>query len=153
MSRPATAREALMVETIGELAELIQRVEALAPALDGTRAELLKANAALEHEVAGLQNRMAEVTEIARTQVVRYIAQRAEEAARKALDQQSRAMADAARVAFGAELGATMQRLQTTLLPLIEDQQRRWERWLVHAATVVVSVTVTAWLVIALMRH
>ena len=44
---------------------------------------------------------------------VKHILARTEEAARQSADLQSRAMADAARVAFGADLGATLQRLQS----------------------------------------
>ena len=44
---------------------------------------------------------------------MKHILTRTEEAARQSADLQSRAMADAARVAFGADLGATLQRLQS----------------------------------------
>lgn len=139
MTDPATAREALIVEAIGDVAKLLREVEAVAPALDQTCQALLLANASLRDELSGFERRMAAITENAKTVTAKHLAARADEAARRSIDQQSRAMADAARVAFGAELGATMQRLQATLQPLIERQARRWETWMTHAAAAAVA--------------
>ena len=52
-------------------------------------------------------------------------------------------MADAARVAFGAQLGATLQRLESALQPLIERRERPWERWLTHAAAAAAASAAT----------
>lgn len=145
MTDPATAREALIVEAIGEVAKLIRKVEALVPSVDETCQALQQAHTNLRDELAGFESRMAAITENAKTQTVKHLAARADEAARRSIDQQSRAMADAARVAFGAELGATMQRLQATLRPLIERPERRWERWLTHAAAAAAASAMT-WL-------
>ncbi|MGM9489752.1 hypothetical protein [Ideonella sp. YS5] len=71
---------------------------------------------------------------------------RTDEAGRRAIDLQSRAMADAARVAFGAELGATMQRLQSNSPPRLARSTRHWERWLTHAVAAVAASAVTWWL-------
>jgi len=143
MNPPSTAREALIVEAIGEVAQLLQRVEALRAALDETCQALLQASTTLENHVAGFERRMAAITENAKTQAVRYMAARTVEATRRSIDLQSRAMADAARVAFGAELGATMQRLQAMVRPLLEARERRWERWLTHAAAATASSAAT----------
>ena len=139
MTDPATAREALIVEAIGDVAKLLREVEAVAPALDETCQALLLANASLRDELSGFERRMAAITENAKTVTAKHLAARAEEAARRSIDQQSRAMADAARVAFGVELGATMQRLQATLQPLVSRRRRRWETWLTHAAVAAVA--------------
>jgi len=148
MSPPSTAREALIVEAIGDVAQLLQRVEALTSALDEACQALRQASTTLQDDVAGFERRMAAITENAKAQAVRYMAAQTAEATRRAIDQQSRAMADAARLAFGAELGATMQRLQTTLRPLLERRERPWERWLVHAAVAAVAAAATWVLVI-----
>jgi hypothetical protein len=47
MSHPSTAREAFIVETIGEVAALLDRVEAVTPALDASRLALVSASAEL----------------------------------------------------------------------------------------------------------
>lgn len=143
MNHPSTAREALFAEALGEVAALIERVETLAPVLDETCAALQLASKTQRDELAGFERRMAAITEHAKTQTVRHLAARTDEAARRSIDQQSRAMADAARVAFGAELGATLQRLQTTLQPLIERRQQHWEPWLTHIAVAVAASAAT----------
>jgi len=148
MSPPSTAREALIVEAIGDVAQLLQRVEALRPAMDEACQALRHASITLQDHVAGFERQMAAITANAKTQTVRYMAAQTAEATRRSIDQQSRAMADAARVAFGAELGATMQRLQTTLQPMLERREQRWERWLTHAAVAAASAALTWALVV-----
>ena len=144
MNSPATAREALIVEAIGEVAKLLQDVEALAPVLNNSCRALQEANTSLRDELASFERRIAAIAENAKTQTVKYIATRAGEAAGRSVDQQSRAMADAARVAFGAELGATMQRLQTTLQPLLKRREPPWDQWLTHVAAAAVG-SATTW--------
>jgi len=143
MNSPATAREALIVEAIGEVAKLLQDVEALTPVLNDSCRALQEANTSLRDELASFERRIAAIAENAKTQTVKYIATRAGEAAGRSVDQQSRAMADAARVAFGAELGATMQRLQTMLQPLLERREQPWDRWLTHVAAAAVGSAAT----------
>ena len=144
MTAPATAREALIVETIGEVARLIEAVEALAPILKDSCQDLQRANTGLRTELAAFERRIAVIAENAKTQAVKHIVARADEAAGRSIDQQGRAMADAARVAFGAELGATMQRLQTMLQPLLEQHRTVWRRWLTHAAAAAAGSGTTA---------
>ena len=143
MTNPTTAREALIVEALGEAAKLIRQVEALAPVLVETCQALLQANVNLRDSLSGFESRMAAITENAKARTVQHLAVRIEEAARRSVESQGRAMADAARVAFGAELGATMQRLQSALQPLIERQERHWESWLTHLAVASAASAVT----------
>jgi hypothetical protein len=88
----------------------------------------------LADQLAAFKVHIAALTEKAKVQAVKYILARADEAARRSIELQSRAMADAARVAVGVELGATMQKLQLGLQPLLDGCARPWERWLIHAA-------------------
>lgn len=148
MTEPTTAREALIVEAIGDVARLIQDVEALSPALGETCRTLEQATTALREELARFEARMAAITEQAKAQTVKHLAARVDEASRHSIDQQSRAMADAARLAFGAEAGAAVQRLRAALQPLIEHQRRSLEQWLTHL--VVAAVASAATLALAL---
>lgn len=143
MTDPATAREALIVEAIGDVARLVREVEALAPTIEEACRALQQANACLHDELAGFESRMTSITANAKTQTVKYLAARVDEAARRSIDQQSRAMADAARVAFGAELYATMQRLRAMQQRLIDRLGKRWESWLTHAAAAIVASAAT----------
>lgn len=150
MTQATTTREALIVEALGEAAELIRQVEALAPALDQSRQALADAHSGLASQLAAFEAQVTALTEKAKVQAVKHILARTDEAARRSIEQQVRAMADAARVAFGAELGATMQRLQSALQPLIERRERRWERWLTHTAVAAVASAVTWMLAVSL---
>lgn len=143
MTHPSTTREALIVEALGEAEKLIRQVEALAPALDQSRQALADAHSGLAGQLAAFEAQVLALTEKAKVQVVKHILARTDEAARRSVELQGRAMADAARVAFGAELDATMQRLQGTLQPLIERRTRGWEPWLTHAAAAIVASAAT----------
>ena len=150
MTSPTTAREALIVEALGEAAALIRQVEALAPRLDESRQALADAHGRLADQMAAFDAQVTILTERAKVRAVKHIAVRTDEAARRSIELQGRAMADAARVAFGGELGATLQRLQSTLQPLIERPDRRWERWLTHAAAAATASAATWTLAISL---
>jgi hypothetical protein len=147
MTHPNTTREALIVEALGEAAKLIRQVEALAPALDESRQALADAHSGLAGQLAAFEAHVLALTEKSKAVAVKHILARTEEAARRSADLQSRAMADAARVAFGAELGAALQRLKS----LHQGPERRWEWWLTHAAAAATAsagtlmLTVTLW--------
>jgi hypothetical protein len=139
MTHPSTTREALIVEALGEAEKLIRQVEALAPALDQSRQALADAHSGLAGQLTAFEAQVLALTEKAKVQAVKHILARTDEAARRSTELQSRAMADAARVAFGADLGAAMQRLQT----LHERPGRRWEQWLTHAAAAATASAAT----------
>jgi len=139
MTHPSTTREALIVEALGEAEKLIRQVEALAPALDQSRQALADAHSGLAGQLAAFEAQVLALTEKAKVQAVKHILARTDEAARRSIELQSRAMADAARVAFGADLGAAMQRLQS----LHERPGRRWEQWLTHAAAAATASAAT----------
>lgn len=139
MTHPSTTREALIVEALGEAEKLIRQVEALAPALDQSRQALADAHSGLARQLAAFEAQVLALTEKAKVQAVKHILARTDEAARRSIELQSRAMADAARVAFGADLGAATQRLQTQH----ERPGRRWEQWLTHAAAAATASAAT----------
>jgi len=139
MMHPNTTREVLIVEALGEAAKLIRQVEALAPALDQSRQALADAHSGLSGQMAAFQSHVLALTEKAKVVALKHIQTRTEEAARQSADLQSRAMADAARVAFGAELGAAVQRLKS----LHERPGRRLEEWLTHAAAAATASAAT----------
>lgn len=139
MMHPSTTREALIVEALGDAAKLIRQVEALTPALDQSRQALADAHSGLAGQLAAFETQVTALTDKAKVQAVKHILARTDEAARRSIELQSQAMADAARVAFGADLGATLQRLQS----LHERPGRRWEQWLTHAAAAATASAAT----------
>lgn len=88
---------------------------------------------------------MVAVTDRAKELTAKHIASRADEAARRSIELQERAMADAARVALGAEVGAQMQRLHALMRSLASERRPPWEAWLTHAASASIGSLVT-WL-------
>lgn len=151
MNAPSTAREVLILEALGEAARLIQQVEDLVPTLEQSRESLTQARIVLAQELRSFEQRLSTLTERARADTVMHIVARTDEAARRSIDDQRRAMADAARLAFGAELGATGLRLQGAVETLLRQQTGRWERWLTHVA-VAAGVAMLTWALTALAR-
>ncbi|WP_088283001.1 hypothetical protein [Ideonella sp. A 288] len=144
MSGPSNTREALIAEAIGDLGTMMRDMAALAPLLEDSREALLQAKDELRESLADFQNRVLAISDNAKTQTVKYMAVKADEMTRRSIDQQGRAMADAARVALGAEVGAMLQCWQATLQALIDQQRtRRWEAWLTHVAAAAVASAAT----------
>lgn len=143
MNDPFAAREALIVEAIGEVAQLLDRVQSVTPAMQEAARAFQQARLDLNEQVTDFERRMTAASELAKSGVVKHIAAQTENAARRSIDQQSRAMADAARVAFGVELGAALQRLQVTLQPLLDLHKQRWDSFLTHAAAAAVAAAAT----------
>ncbi|KNZ30848.1 MAG: hypothetical protein AD742_20160 [Methylibium sp. NZG] len=145
MKPPSTAREALIVEAIGDVAGLLDRIEALMPAIDASRQAAADAGAQLAAGLEALEGRMAAVTETARTQVVQHIVRRTEEAARRAQEIQSRAITEAAREVFRGEVERSLQQLATAVQAASYRRRPAWEAWLTHASTAVMASAAT-WL-------
>lgn len=153
MSATSSAREALIAETLGEMAALLDRVEAVAPALDASRLALINASTELAGQVTAFESRMAGITENAKTQAVKHIARRTDEIARVSAEAQTRAMEEAARMMFRTEVGPALQRVAIPLQHLADLAHRGahpWQQWLTHAATAVMASGLTwalaAWL-------
>lgn len=149
MTRATTTREALIAEAVGETGRLLQQLEVLAPKLNEVCQAVLQADLQLHDTLAGFEPRMAAIAENAKRRTVYHLAAQVEESTQRSIEQQTRAMAEAARVAFGAELGATLQRLQAALQRLSEQPQRHWACWLTHLATGA-AASATTWV---LARH
>ena len=142
-----TAREELMAVAIGQLGELLDRMDNLAPNLDASRMELLITSTDLAKKVEAYSKRMDEITENAKVQTVKHIARRADEIARGTVDTQSRAMEEAARSVFRHEVGPALQRVTLPLqdvAALARKGAHPWEGWLLHAATAVLA-SVISW--------
>ena len=152
MIPPSTAREVLMIEALGDMASLMDRVEALVPALEKTRLALVKANTELAARAAAFESRTAAVTENAKTVAVEHITRRTSEIAQRSNLDQAQAMKEAARDLFNTEFGATLTGLVMSLRPLMKRIDQPWQSWLVHCATAAVSSALSG-LVVWLWLH
>ena len=153
MNGTSSAREALIAEALGEMAELLDRVEAVAPALDASRLALINASTELAGQVTAFESRMAGITENAKMQAVKHIARRTDEITRVSAEAPTRAMEEAARMLFRSEVGPALQRVAMPLQHLADLAHRGahpWQHWLTHAATAVAASAATwalaAWL-------
>lgn len=149
MSRPTTLREALIIEALGETDQLIRKVEALGKSLDERGLALALADTHLRNTLEGFEARMAAITENAKTRTVQYMTARAEDAGRQLIEQQSRAMGDAARAALGAEIGIALDQLRVTHQARVAQDERPCEQWLLPLLTVATSAAASAatWIV------
>jgi hypothetical protein len=143
MDRPGTAREALIAEVIGDLARLLDRAEALQPVMLESSQALVEARAQLADQLAAFETHVAALTEKVKVQAVKHILVRTDEAARRSVDTQTRAMAEAAQRLFKAEIDPALQRLAMPLQRLVQRVDRPWQQWLTHAATAAVASAAT----------
>lgn len=143
MNQPGTAREALLAEAIGDLARLLDRAEALQPAMLESRQSLVDAHTQLADQLAAFESHLTTLTEKAKVLAVKHILTRTDEAARRSVDAQSRAMADAAQALFKTQIEPALQRLAWPLQQLVQRVDRPWEQWLTHAATALVASAAT----------
>ncbi len=143
MTQPTTAREALIAEALGEVARLLDRVEALTPALHEATQAMTRASDELGGKLGAFDHRMTAISENAKTVVLEHITRRSNELTRRSLDEQSQAMSNAARTLFATEFGASQRRLAALLQPVAERLQRPWDSWLMHAATAAAASAAT----------
>ena len=143
MTDPSTAREALIAEALGEAAKLLQQLEELTPVIRGAAQSLRDADVQHRSTLAAFESRVQQTTEDAKRQAAQHIARRVDESARHLIEQQGQAMANAASVAFGAEIGATLKGFQLLLQRSRELQPSRWETWLTHLATAAAASAAT----------
>lgn len=111
MNQDHRAREALVAEALGDISELLDRVEALAPTLNSTCEAVTQASKQLEAQVAALESRMKRLAEHAQDVAVKHIAQRTRELMHAAAEAEHQSMAALARALFLSELNPSLQSL------------------------------------------
>lgn len=150
---PTTAREALLAELIGEVAQLLSRAETLTQQMNTARQGL--ANAAVDVVTAAVKAQ-AQVTQLGgkvQRKVIEHVRHRTNEITRDAFSQQRSAMAESARTLFHDEVGPTLAKLTADLRAAIEKANHPWDGWLAHAATATFSAAGSAWLMFVLLRR
>jgi hypothetical protein len=146
---PVTAREALLIEALAEMGNVLDRVETLTRALEAGQRDAVEAHGKLAVQVSTLEIRLAAAGETVKNNAVNFIAQRTNQATRQSIELHLRSMQEAARALFLKELEPTLQALVQPLLrvqEVVRENARPWDSWLTHAATASVASTCT-WLV------
>lgn len=153
MSDPDSAREAFFLEALGGMASLIDRLEAIAPALDASQRALVQASAKLSRQAAeqgaAFNGHIVQFTTKAQEHAVNHITQRVDEVTRRTLSLQVQAMEESARALFLKEVHPELRRLCEPLARLyavVQESSNPWNAWLTHAATATFAA-LTTWAV------
>ena len=147
MSQPTSAREALIVEALGEVALLLDRTESLTASMEVGRLALANASAELSDRMKLWEVGIEKVAQQVQAKAVEHIVRRTGKAASDSIELQARAMSAAARLAFSAEVDSNLARLTRSLQQVLHRVDRPWDLWLTHAATAAVSAAFTWWVI------
>jgi DNA repair exonuclease SbcCD ATPase subunit len=165
MSRSTTAREALIAELIGDIGDLLERVgslttrvesltaevQSLPRTLDKARKEMRDAASLLDSRLEPFRQQLAaEMEKTKHVAIKAFIGQTNYVAAQEHV-KQSQAMTVAARTILDKELEPRVRQFSQTLQRLVDEADRPWEAWLIHAATITCSALCSGWLVLHLL--
>jgi hypothetical protein len=142
--RAATAREALIAELIGDVAHLLDRVEALTPRMEGAQQGLARAANNLGAVVQPFQERIGKIGADTARQAVEHIRHRSGEIARDCAEEQIRSMTQAAQAIFIKDIEPPLRRLEANAERIVERAERPWDAWLTHAATAITAAASSA---------
>jgi hypothetical protein len=147
MNGPTTAREALIVEALGDVATILDRIELLMSSMEVGRLGLANAGANLDSRLKAFEVGTAALAQQVQARAIEHIIKRTGKATSDAIELQARAMSAAARLAFSTQVDSNLARLTNALQQVIQRVDRPWDLWLTHAATAAVSAAVTWWVV------
>jgi hypothetical protein len=147
MNGQTTAREALIVEALGEVAILLDRIESLTSSMEVGRLALANASAELGDRLKAFEAGIASVSQKVQASAAEQLVRRAVKATSDSIEMQTRAMNTAARLAFSAQVDSNLARLAASLQQVLRRVDRPWDVWLTHAATAAASAAVTWWVV------
>lgn len=153
MNRTSTAKEALIAEALGDLATLLDRVEAVVPHVDESRKALILTGEVLSRKIANIEPEMKEFTGRAKQETAKYLDRYLSEAARNARDTQTAAMQEAAREMFKKEVNPVVRQVLAHLQHIAMQRDRLFEQSLTHAFTFTVgyllgaaTIAMTIWM-------
>jgi hypothetical protein len=147
MNGPTTAREALIVEALGEVAVLLDRIESLTSSMEVGRLALANAGAELGDRLKAFEAGIASVSQKVQASAAEQLVRRAVKATSDSVETQTRAMNAAARLAFSAQVDSNLAQLTASLQQVLHRVDRPWDHWLTHVATATASAAVTWWVV------
>lgn len=122
MNSASTAREALIAEALGEVGALIDRVEALVPAVDDLGQTAWRAYENLIDRINRFENQVQNMINDAESEALRRILRRAEDITRQSLETQAQAMKATARELFRTEFDPATSRVLTQMQVLAQKR-------------------------------
>ena len=115
MNSASTAREALIAEVLGEVGALINRLEALVPAMDDLGQTAWRAHENLIERINRFDNQVQNTLNEAESEALRRILRHAEDITRQSLETQAMAMKTTARELFRTEFDPATARVLTQM--------------------------------------
>ncbi len=153
MSHPNTTREALLAEAIGDLGQVLDRLERCQVIVEGADKSFVRAALALGQQTNVFQKQLNDLTRAAerdaRQRIEALAAQKAEEIAAA----QAEAMNKAANQMFADLLRPSMTRLVGPLDQLHQRLDHPWRDWISHALTAASSASWTYVVIQWLPKH
>ena len=143
-SRVASAREALIAELMGQLEELVHRVEMLPATVDNAREAMNQARWDLHCQVDPLHHQMAAAIQQSKDIALKDIQVATYSYATESMERQTAAMTQVARTVVAEKIEPAIKKLAGSLEELAQriDQQWRWS-WLTHGASVLATASIT----------
>ena len=141
----------LILEALGDVGKLLDRVDEVKASLEASCEALSQANAALQAQSTAIDARIAMLTDAAKADVIKHIAQQADKATRQSIDLHLRAMEEAAQTLFTKNVVPAIHRLSQPLQQLyrvVKETANPWNSWLTHAASAILAAMLT-WLLLS----
>jgi hypothetical protein len=110
-----SAREALIAEALGDLAALLERIDAVRPSIESACADLTRASTAMVDVATDAEDRIKAVAQSATALAVKRIARRANETVASAADRETAALRAVAAEVLRTELGASLRGITQVL--------------------------------------
>lgn len=141
--KSTTVREELVVALFEDAADIVTRLEALAPVMADTRFSLAEAARELAAQLKPFQDQMRQIAASEQYKAIHYVRQQVEQTSRVAQEVQTEALTKAGQAVLKDEVGATLQKLIASLQHIVRGVKRR-EAVLTHITTAVVAAASTA---------
>lgn len=139
MNVPDSAREALFIEALGGLAELIDQLRVIGPVVEETRQALIETHAELASLLADRLSsfalQMGALAETARTKTVNAVLTHVDAGARRTMETQKQDLHETARALFAEQAKLVIERLAATSQRIAEQKRSLRDQWLVLVLT------------------
>lgn len=150
---PRTTREALVAVMLGEVDNLLARIEALPGTVAQAEARLAATVAALDAAGDKYRLMITAFTEEAKAETSGYLERRTGQLAQKTMEEQRGAMQEAALLAFKSEASDKASRLGIALGEAAKEFRRSiWSRFMEHTITALIASSSTAGVVYFLVK-
>lgn len=148
--KSTTLREEMVVSLFEDAADIVKRLEALAPVMADTRDGLAEATRDLAAQVRPFKDQMHQVASEEQYRALHYVREQVEQTSVVARELQTQALKEAGRAVLKEEVGTTVRQLIGSLQEIVKRSQRR-ETLMMHVVTALVSVAATTGLLMYLL--